>query len=89
MDSGIEGTISKLTDDTKLCGAVDTLEGRDTIQRDLDRFERWANANLMKFNKAKYEVLRLGCGNPRHTYKLGEEVIEGSPVEKGLGLKID
>ena len=73
MDSGTECTLSKFADGTKFCGVVNTLEGRDVIQRDLDRQERWACVNCMKFNNAKCRVLHVDRGNPKHKYRLGRK----------------
>jgi len=53
MDTGIECMLSNFAGNSKLCGAVNTLEGRDAVHRDQDRLERWACAYLMKVKKAE------------------------------------
>ncbi|XP_041325761.1 triadin isoform X2 [Pyrgilauda ruficollis] len=89
MDSGFQCTLSEFTDDTQMCDAVNTLEGRNNTQRDLVRLERWAQVILMKFNNAKCEVLHLVWGSPKNNFRLGREWKEASAGEKDLGLLVD
>lgn len=64
MESRTVWNLSKFANGTRLCVAGDTLEGRDSILRDLDRLEVWLCVILMKFNKDNGKVLHLGQDNP-------------------------
>ncbi len=64
IDDGIECTLSKFADDTKLSGAVDTAERRDDIQRVFAQRESSGLENPRRINIAKCVVFRLGQANP-------------------------
>ncbi|PKU42979.1 bifunctional udp-n-acetylglucosamine transferase and deubiquitinase alg13 [Limosa lapponica baueri] len=72
-DSGIECTLSRFADDPKLCGAFDTLEGRDASRRTWTGLRGGTSASLMEINKAKCRVLHISQGNPKQKYRLGRE----------------
>lgn len=82
LDKGIEYTLSKFADNTKLWG-------RKALQKDLGCLDQWAAATSLTFKKARCQVLHLGHSNHMQGYTLGEESLESCPEEKDLGLLID
>ncbi|KAJ7421200.1 hypothetical protein WISP_43811 [Willisornis vidua] len=81
--SRLEEIHSKSGGDKKLGGDVDSLKGRKTLQRDLNRLEDWAITNYVNFKRG------MSRGNPGCTHRLGNEMLASSAMERDLGVLVD
>lgn len=85
-DIGIKCTLSKFAVTTNLGGVVDSLKGRETLERDLNRLCSRMITRHMKFNKEKCWILQLEWDN---TYRLGDKKLKRSPAERYLGIWVN
>uniref|UniRef100_A0A803TH73 Reverse transcriptase domain-containing protein n=1 Tax=Anolis carolinensis TaxID=28377 RepID=A0A803TH73_ANOCA len=89
LDEGLEGTIIKFADDTRLGEIANTPEDRSRIRNDHDRLERWAETNKMKFNRDKCKILHFSRKKLMQRYRMGDAWLDSSTCEKDLGVLVD
>lgn len=78
-----------MTIDTELLGAADRPVGCAAIHNDLKRLEKWADRNLLQFNKGKSKVLHWRRSNSRYQYTLGAAQLDSSLAKNTLVVLVD
>jgi hypothetical protein len=87
-------------DDTKLFARIDTDEGIESLQVDLDHLQSWSDKWLLKFHPEKCSVIKLGRQKSAGSYFMNKEgtdpegrkqkvELRESEVERDLGVMLD
>lgn len=87
----LRGPHLSYADDLKLFAKIDCLEDAEALQRELDKFADWCEANHMVLNPGKCQVITF---SRKHcpilfNYHLGDTLVERVDHVKDLGVILD
>ena len=88
LEDGVQSTVLKFADDTKLYTELTNEEGGEQLQEDLDKCTEWAKQWMMEFNVAKCKVLHAGRTNRMKEYTMEGKILEKVQEEKDLGVMV-
>ena len=89
IDNAIESLLKKFADDTKAAKAIKDERDRDSLQRDIDVMDEWAQKWEMEFNVGKCKVMHIGKNNPKYEYEMKGQKMSETVKEKDLGVLIE
>jgi len=88
IDDGIENTLKKFADDTKLI-EVGSDTQIDSVKNDLIQVEKWAEKWQMQFNVEKCKIMHIGASNKGTSYEMANKKLAVVKAEKDLGVIVD
>ena len=84
----VGNTVKLFADDTKLYTVVDSVEGKEDLQMDINNLSKWSKEWLLSFNKNKCKHMHFGTSF-HSAYSIENEIIRTETKEKDLGIIID
>jgi len=88
IDSGINGCILKIADDTKLFNCVGSPGDIACPRNNLLKLRHWSTEWLMLFNVDKCQVMHFRYNNPSFSYYIDNTLLPTCTVEQDLGILI-
>ena len=89
LPNAVENMVKIFADDTKIYRTISNVDDSNSLQRDLDKLEKWSETWQLRFNATKCKCMHLGKDNPDHQYNMAETPIENVKHEKDLGVTFD
>ena len=86
LDVGLNNSLIKFADDTKIWGKVNNSEDSKSLQADLNTLQKWSEQNEMPFNVSKCKVLHIGKKNHKFNYSINGTTLMNTDEEKDLGV---